>query len=434
MGACCPSGQPDHLLPFDGGYSDGIQRVSPDSPNLAAAALKGLTSRSLSGRSLSCRSDSQDSEHSGHSARSEQPNSAARNVDAADSTKASGKSADLDHLKAQVEKKQRLAWERALREEQQQQQQSGGDRAGTTQLREMPLGLDTFEQSLWAAFVLVDRDGNGQLSRWEFTHALKAAGAISIEAEARTHWTRVDADANGAVDWAEFCALGRRCHELAAFADELRRDPAKVARAARTIQRSHRSRRDVRAPLAVGGGAARVHERARGAQQSSKSPLWLPPTASQRSWEAAIREEAAQEERVLGSRPVAPARAEPTGLSTLEKSLWAAFVIADRDGNGQLSRWEFALALVAAGAIDDVAEARAEWERADLDASGAIEWGEFRALGRRRKALAALPGALRTAPDEVERATLVIQRGFQRRSRRRHGEEAGQRMQHTSRV
>ena len=105
-----------------------------------------------------------------------------------------------------------------------------------------------------------------------------------------------------------------------------------------------------------------------------------------------------------------PAREPPPNLTGFERALWAAFTLADRDGNGKLSRLEFMLALKAAGVIDDDVEAIREWKRADTDASGAVEWDEFMKLGKRRKALATLTERLGARAGDLERAAMLIQK------------------------
>ena len=92
-----------------------------------------------------------------------------------------------------------------------------------------------------------------------------------------------------------------------------------------------------------------------------------------------------------------------------------AFELADRDGDGSLSLWEFTLALRASGVVDSDADAHKEWLATDVDGSGAVEWPEFRALGRRRKALATLAERLRAEPVQSERAAVLIQSHSRRR-------------------
>ena len=103
-------------------------------------------------------------------------------------------------------------------------------------------------------------------------------------------------------------------------------------------------------------------------------------------------------------------REPPPNLTGFERALWAAFTLADRDGNGSLSRWEFTQALKAAGAVENDVEARKEWLAADQDGSNAIDWDEFLRLGRRRKALAVLAERFGASANEVEKAALKIQR------------------------
>ena len=81
-------------------------------------------------------------------------------------------------------------------------------------------------------------------------------------------------------------------------------------------------------------------------------------------------------------------RQAPPGLTKFESSLWAAFELADRNGNGKLSRLEFSRALKAVGLADADSEVAKEWKEADPDNSGSVEWKEFLKLGKRKKVLA----------------------------------------------
>ena len=60
---------------------------------------------------------------------------------------------------------------------------SSGAKVVTKQSRERdrPTGLSKIENNYWDAFVLADRDGDGCLSRHEFTEALKVTGIVVDE-------------------------------------------------------------------------------------------------------------------------------------------------------------------------------------------------------------------------------------------------------------
>ena len=110
-------------------------------------------------------------------------------------------------------------------------------------------------------------------------------------------------------------------------------------------------------------------------------------------------------------------RPPPPDLRTSrDHALWAAFVLADTDGSGALSKLEFTLALQAVGLVEDAQAARVEWKRAETDGSGLIEWSEFRAFGAKRaEKLSQLPDVLGKQPKRCEHAALVIQRSWSRR-------------------
>ena len=314
---------------------------------------------------------------------------------------------DLDTLQALVDKKHERAWNAAIRAEQQAFERAGPDPAAAQKPRFPPPGLDPFEQQLWAGFVLADRDGNGMLSRWEFTRALQAAGAIAQESDARKEWARIDTDHSGYIEWDEFCTLGRRRHTLAKLADKLRATPDTVERATLIIQRSLRSRRSTGSQA-----GSRPPSRNLSGKATARAGTAMSSQEEEEEWAARLRAEERKSNMEQRGAPPTPPRPPPRGLDILDQKLWASFVLADRDRSGQLSRREFTLALQAAGVIKNESEAREEWARVDADNSGTIDWEEFRALGQRCQVLACLPERLRANAERAVSAATVIQRSF----------------------
>ena len=100
-------------------------------------------------------------------------------------------------------------------------------------------------------------------------------------------------------------------------------------------------------------------------------------------------------------------RDRPPGLSKIENNYWDAFVLADRDGDGCLSRWEWVEALKVTGIVVD--EDSRIWESAVWDESGRIDWPEFRDLGKRCEEIAELSARLRSNPKRADRAAALIQ-------------------------
>lgn len=319
-----------------------------------------------------------------------------------------GMGRSLSGLQKKVAERQQRVWDDALRADERAAAEAladhGGDDARPS--REAPAGLSKVEQTLWSAFVLADRDGNGMLSRWEFTLALKAVNLIGDDAEARREWLEVDSDGSGAIEWPEFRRLGNRRSELMLLSERLEQEPEKVQHAALVIQKHtsfgkrHRPPSDKPPPPTS----------AIKASLASKDQ-----TASARLWDERMRAESCESAHQSAVPGIAN-RAPPPGLNRFETALWSAFILADRDGNGRLSRWEFTLALTACGIVADEADARHVWKRVDTDGSGAIEWPEFRDLGKERKQLATLVERLASIDQtKVKKAAVLIQSHSRRR-------------------
>ena len=371
------------------------------------------------------------SEDHAATASEEAERSAAQNADVAASAKMASSnnvnsegnansSSTVDDLQQRAEVKRERAWVETLRKEEANLRlRARASRNPWEVERQAPTGLlSSFERSLWAAFVLADRDGSGALSPYEFTQALKATGVIEEEVQARKEWIAADLDKSGGIEWPEFAKLGNRCKELATFIDYVAGRKEEVERAANLIQRHSARRMRTRAEddrRGGGGGCGRSQGSGEGGLQKEQVPSGA--RVSERAWELALLAEEADENGRNSAR--ATEREAPVGLSGFEKALWAAFVLADRDGSGALSRYEFTLALKAAGVIEEDVEARKEWKAADQDESGAIEWPEFCVLGKRRKELATLVERLRARP-EADRAARHIQQSSRARAARVH--------------
>ena len=146
-----------------------------------------------------------------------------------------------------------------------------------------PKGLNEVESSLWAAFELADKNGNGSLSQDEFTAALKATGLATSDADAQKEWRSADADRSGAIDFKEFCKLGKRKKALASLPAKIAANPKKVEQAAEVIQRRLRQRVSAAGGAAAAGKAA-ASERGGAAASflSSAAVSSSPPSSSSR--------------------------------------------------------------------------------------------------------------------------------------------------------
>ena len=348
----------------------------------------------------------------------------------------------LSDMERRVAEKQQRTWCESLQTEMVSPAASAAARSPPdTRQRPMPPGLSAFERSLWTAFLLADRDGSGQLSRVEFVHALTATGIVDSEVQAHKEWVTIDRDGSGGIDWTEFRAIGARRKALVDLAGRLAADPDRLQFAAVRIQQANARRQasvqrlDAKSaakgtsgpkglllsadtkpePLSAGlpqpegvvPPCASAKERSTSLCALSEERA-MPSAAEKEIWRQAVDAEAAR--AVGGTAPSLADRPAPSALSGFEKALWAAFVLADRDGNGQLSRWEFTQALLAVGVAEDEEEVQLEWMVADADDSGSIEWGEFCALGKRRKVLATLVECLEADPKRLEQAATLIQK------------------------
>lgn len=74
-------------------------------------------------------------------------------------------------------------------------------------------------EDLRRAFAALDRKGDGRIDAEELAATLAALGYKARRGEVDDLLWEVDEDCDGAVDWAEFCALHRRCREDAAEAE-----------------------------------------------------------------------------------------------------------------------------------------------------------------------------------------------------------------------
>ena len=329
----------------------------------------------------------------------------------------------LSTLQRRVEEKQAKAWEEALRLEDLKSSEltrvssvapTHPTQVQSTQLSESPPpGLTGFEHALWTAFTLADKNRDGMLSRLEFTQALLAVGVIRTRAEARAEWIAADSNASGWVEWSEFCAFGMRRQQLGQLAERLGQRPDVLDRAARLIQGHSRSR------LFTGSGKAE-QQPALGGVGTVAAVANVPPwREDDAKWLEELRadEQAATRSarRYGGNKGATGRRMTPPGICGIERALWASFLLADTDASGHLSRWEFTQALLAVGVVQNESDARLEWARCDRDASGHIEWEEFRQLGQRRKALCALCERLRVEPRRAEHAARLIQRSSRKR-------------------
>lgn len=98
----------------------------------------------------------------------------------------------------------------------------------------------------------------------------------------------------------------------------------------------------------------------------------------------------------------------PQNLSEEELQIWYAFVAADTDGSGSVSKKELYRAFDRIGLRGTAKERAQLYEYADRDKSGKIEWPEFLKLGRKFCRLKTLPG--KGAPGRLSKADVVRQR------------------------
>ena len=227
---------------------------------------------------------------------------------------------------------------------------------GPTLKQEMPPGLNKFETSLWAAFDLADKNGDGALSKVEFTSALKAVGLVATDGEALYEWRKADLDQSGSVDFKEFLKLGKHKKALADLPSKLQANSNKVEAAASVIQA--RLRKAEKAGP-EGGAAASGSGEDHGQFVKKKNK-----------------------------------RTQPPGLSELELKLWRVFdALLDDDTEESLSRRELDGALWAARfkvgqtGTKQLAEL---FSAADRNKDGRIDWEEFKELGKNVKCLAEL--------------------------------------------
>ena len=200
----------------------------------------------------------------------------------------------------------------------------------------MPPGLNKFETSLWSAFELADKDGNGTLSRGEFTAAMKAVGLVENDLDAKKAWASADADRSGVVEWDEFLRVGKRSKVLATLPAALKANPAKADAAAKMIQDRIKGKKAV-------GSKAPVKAKAAPAKRSALAYAPTPaPPADPPSPAPPEPSRAPQFKRE--NRP------QPPNLSPFEIKLWRTFnaLLADDDPTHSLSRRELDGALWAA--------------------------------------------------------------------------------------
>ena len=148
----------------------------------------------------------------------------------------------MSDLQRRVVAKKQREWATVLQEETEAMNTASTSNLKVASRHEKPAGLDRFEEQLWSAFMVADRDGSGQLSRLEFTLALKEAGVVDNDEDARQKWEWADCNASGSIEWSEFLALGRSCHALVTLADRLHTKPESLQVAARLIQHASRKR------------------------------------------------------------------------------------------------------------------------------------------------------------------------------------------------
>ena len=232
--------------------------------------------------------------------------------------------------------------------------------------RRPPADLSKFEESLWAAFDLADRDGNGTLSKKEFGGAMKAVGLVTTETECLREWEMADTDRSGKVEWKEFLKLGKKKKALAQLPSKLQASPAKVEQAAALIQNRLRSKQ----------GSSDVGL----AGTSAPAPA------------ASGRDPAAGPSLGGGGN-----RTQPRGLSPFELKLWRTFdaLLPDEDATS-LTRKEIDGALWAARfkvGVHGTKQLAKLFSAADANHDGRIDWDEFKKLGSKQACLAELdPG------------------------------------------
>ncbi|KAL1496384.1 hypothetical protein AB1Y20_016339 [Prymnesium parvum] len=95
-------------------------------------------------------------------------------------------------------------------------------------------------------------------------------------------------------------------------------------------------------------------------------------------------------------RAIRGSEGEAGGTQTHDDRLWHAFMAADTDGSGAISKRELYRALDAVGLYASPSEQLAIWKMFDRNSKGKVEWGEFSTIGRallRTSSAAALSGA-----------------------------------------
>ena len=264
----------------------------------------------------------------------------------------------------------------------------------------MPTGLTKFESSLWAAFELADKDGNGTLSRAEFCAALKATGLVDTDAEARREWTATDSDKSGTVDWKEFKRLGKRRKVLATLPKVLQAKPEKVEAAANVIQARLRKRAGTPAPAPPPREPSPARPPAPSLSRASSAATFAPVAS-------------AESDAPPPSTPPAGApsfsrvrRPQPPGLTPFEAKLWRTFdaLLPEGDTSRALSRRELDGALWAArfqmGTLK-TKQLASLFAQADANADGRIDWEEFKAFGHLMPQLAELDPGEEAEPQAV---------------------------------